>query len=100
MLARAAGVSGCEKAFEAFGLYLPRFLSDQRDGVAYEPFAAGLARLAGCAEVTRSMGAWLEDALWMTGYFSVGVWSSIWLAVAEFPRPKQQSERAVGLLNA
>jgi hypothetical protein len=34
--------------------------------------------------VTQSMDVWQNDAAWMTAYFSIGVWSSIWLSVARF----------------
>ena len=79
---------GLEQGFEAFGLYLPRYLSDQDDGKQYNNFEDGISSLAGCREVTQSMDTWFGDAAWMTGYFSFGVWSSIWLATTYFPSSK------------
>jgi len=75
---------GLEQGFEAFGLYLPEYLHDQRQNKQYYGFVEGLSRLAECATVTQSMDTWFSDALWMTGYFSVGVWSSIWMFVAPY----------------
>ena len=76
---------GLEQNYEAFFLYLPRYLQDQRDHVHYESFSTGLHRLEGCAEVTQDMDVWRSDAPWMTAYFSVGVWISIWLGVSPMP---------------
>lgn len=87
---------GLEQGFEAFGMYLPRFIQDQEDGKAYEGLVDGFKRLAECAVVSRSMQEWSEDALWMTGYFSVGVWSSIWLALAPLPSTDSDSVSNVG----
>ena len=102
-----------EQAYEAFGLYLPRFLSDQAVGVVYNGVGEGLRKLAACAVATHDIRDWSSDAPWMTGapchrcwyattlrphpstalpiprlcagYFSFGVWSSIWLATAPMP---------------
>lgn len=75
---------GVEQGYEALGLYLPRYLHDQKQNTQYCGFGEGLRRLASCAEVTQSMDVWQNDAAWMTAYFSIGVWSSIWLSVARF----------------
>lgn len=76
---------GFEQGYEAFGLYLPRFLSDQAHGKQYEGFPAGLWKLADCSEVTQSVDDWSGDIPWMTGYFSFGVWSSLWLMATPMP---------------
>lgn len=76
---------GLEQGFESLGLYLPRFLEQQAAGAHYQDFTTGLRRLASCAQVTQDMATWKNDAPWMTGYFSVGVWTSIWLSIATFP---------------
>ena len=61
-------------------LYATRYAQDGLDD--YHPFGVGFTMLFACAETTRSMAVWWPDALWMTGYFSCCVWSSIWLAMA------------------
>jgi len=80
---------GIEQGYEAFGLYFQRYLSDEANGVHYSAFAAGVRSLASCATVTRDINAWSGDLPWMTGYFSAGVWSSIWLASAPLPGPTE-----------
>jgi len=77
--------SGLEQAYEAFGLYLPRFLEDQADHKVYQSFLPGLRQLAECHTTSQSLDVWASDAAWMTHYFSVGVWSSIWLSNPIFP---------------
>jgi hypothetical protein len=76
---------GVQQGYEAFGLYFVRFLDEQRAGVPFQGFIAGLSKLASCATVTKDIHDWQDDFPWMTGYFSVGVWSSLWLAVAPLP---------------
>lgn len=41
------------------------------------------------------MADWMSDALWMTGYFSVGVWTSIWLAVAQYSGGGEEQEEVL-----
>jgi hypothetical protein len=78
--------SGLEQGFEAFGLYLPRFRDERADpAYQFQTFWAGLQKLAECARTTQSIVDWADDAPWMSGYFSLGVWTSIWLAVAAMP---------------
>ena len=91
IFASCVAVMGIEQAIEAFLLYLPRYIDDQHDAKHYNNFQDGISSLAGCREVTRDMDTWFGDAAWMTGYFSFGVWSSIWLANPGFPshKPKE-----------
>jgi len=77
---------GIEQSYEAFGLYLPRYISDEAKDVHYTGFADGLSKLAACAKVSQDMATWSADVPWMTGYFSVAVWTSIWLSTATFPQ--------------
>lgn len=62
-----------EQAYEAFGLYLPRFLSDQAIGVVYNGVGEGLRKLAACAVATHDIRDWSSDAPWMTGAPSRGL---------------------------
>lgn len=86
LFAILAILMGAEQAWEAFGLYLSRFQADQAAHKQYQGFSDGLKMLAGCATVTQDIQAWSGDFPWMTGYFSFGVWSSIWLSVAAMPQ--------------
>jgi hypothetical protein len=92
-----------EQSFEAFALYLPRFIRDEASRRAeihshpknasssfYQSFSSGLHKLSECAVVSQDMSVWASDAPWMVGYFSVAVWTSIWLALAPVP-PKLNS---------
>jgi len=76
---------GLEQGYESFGLYLPRFVNEHSEGIPLQPVGVGFHKLLACARTTQSIDAWAADAPWMTGYFSIGVWSSIWLAVAPLP---------------
>ena len=38
------------------------------------------SQLASCASVDRRWSTWAEEAMWMTPYFTVCVWFSVWLA--------------------
>lgn len=93
---------GIEQGYEAFDLYLLRYIADQKNHTHYQPFVPGIKRLAECAVVTKNMDEWFSDAGWMLGYFSIGVWSSIWLAVAHFPahayHSKPSGSEQAGLL--
>ena len=88
---------GVEQGYEAFDLYLGRYIQDegQPGGPHYQPFGKGLARLAACANTTQSMDDWAQDAQWMTGYFSVAVWSSLWLSMAPLPSMPERLLRGV-----
>ena len=61
-------------------------------------FKAGFLRLRHCKTVTRDMSDWTADAAWMTPYFSLCVWSSIWLSIA--PRPAVTERSRSGRLTA
>ena len=78
---------GLEQAFEALGLYLPRYIDEiHDDSYHFQGFTSGLLKLAECHKVTQSMDDWLEDSLWMSFYFSLAVWTSIWLSIATLPQ--------------
>lgn len=66
-------------------LYVTRYLSDEDKGVHYRSFRDGFSALAECHRSTTDIQVWWSDAAWMTGYFSVCVWSSVWLSVAPIP---------------
>lgn len=61
-------------------LYATRYASDQKEHVVYDDFFVGLKGLIDCKNVTNDFGQWWQDAAWMTPYFSICVWNSIWLS--------------------
>lgn len=77
-------IIGLEQGFESFGLYLTEYLNDENNNKKYYGFVQGLNRLTECNTVTQNIIDWEDDAPWMTGYFSIAVWSSIWLYIAPF----------------
>tara|TARA_B100000795_G_scaffold177268_1_gene133987 strand:- start:1180 stop:2061 length:882 start_codon:yes stop_codon:yes gene_type:complete len=73
---------GVEQGYESVGLYLPRYKNDQANHVVYNGTLIGLFS---CKTVSKEIANWSGDVLWMVGYFSIAVWSSIWMAVAPLP---------------
>ena len=73
---------GVEQGYESLGLYLPRYKNDQANHVVYNGTLLGLFS---CKTVSKEIAVWSGDFLWMCGYFSIAVWSSIWMAVAPLP---------------
>lgn len=72
-------------------MYTNRWKADELRGIPYLSFVDGLKDATSCKHVTRDFVAWREDLSWITGYFSVAVWVSIWLMKA--PRlPNSSSE--------
>merc|ERR1719387_760960 len=51
-------ITGTEQGYEAFGLYLPRYLQDQENGKVYQGFLIGLGKLAECHMVSESLFDW------------------------------------------
>lgn len=63
---------------------------DERDTTPspWLSFKDGLAEVTGSCTLDRSWETWSGYLLWMTSYFSLGVWSSV--ALALFPVPEQR----------
>jgi hypothetical protein len=76
-----------EQCYEAFGLYLRRYLDDEQNGVEYNSLVEGFKNLCSCTVVDKSLESWMADLPWMTGYFTVAVWSSIWMTISPIPKP-------------
>ena len=71
--------------------------ADERHHKRYFRFWAGVVDAATTRHATRAWDAWGHKLLWMTVYFSGGVWSSIALATA--PRaPAADDAKATPLL--
>jgi hypothetical protein len=82
-----AGIA-CAAGYVAFmvsvdvPMYLARWQTDVAEGVRYLSLGAGVEDLLARCVVERDWGAWREDALWLTLYFTIAVWISIALALA------------------
>jgi len=63
-------------------MYLRRWRADQRDGRVYLTFAEGVRDATVRRPVTYEWNAWRPEAVWMSLYFSTGVWVSLWLGAS------------------
>lgn len=72
-------------------MYLKRYHADQAAHKQYFGFLEGLEDAAVTRHVTHQLGHWSADMLWMTLYFSAGVWSGI--ALMKPPRLSKEEER-------
>jgi hypothetical protein len=87
---RTAAVIACFVVFMCtvdVPLYLSRWRSDQLAGRTYLSWQDGLRDAAQRWVVTHDWGPWRDEAAWMALYFSVGVWTSIALALAPGAQP-------------
>lgn len=71
-------------------MYWQRWLADEAAGRAYLGLGAGVADMAGRVVVSTQWADWKTEVVWMTLYFSVGVWASIGLVHA--PRLALQAQ--------
>ena len=60
-------------------MYYHRWLLDESIDRKYLDFISGVFDSFQCREVTKSFDFWKNEMPWMSGYFSVAVWISIWL---------------------
>ncbi|CAN7668171.1 hypothetical protein LJR039_005271 [Pseudorhodoferax sp. LjRoot39] len=63
-------------------MYWQRWLADEAAGRGYLTLSAGVADVAGRVHVSTRWADWKTEVVWMTLYFSVGVWASIGLVHA------------------
>lgn len=95
---------GVEQEVEAFALYLPRYFAQidgHKQNTTHDHLSGGVKgfdRLAACATASHDWATWKMDAAWMTAYFSVGVWTSLWLAVVPLPPLRGEAAAADALL--
>ncbi|HXU06989.1 MAG TPA: hypothetical protein VN903_38815 [Polyangia bacterium] len=66
-------------------MYFGRWRSDQAAGARYLPFADGVRDAATRWVVTMRIEDWRWEMLWMSLYFSFGVWISVSLIRAPYP---------------
>lgn len=64
--------------------YMRRWRENGATQGAYFTVPQGVADAATCRSVSRSWAVWREEVPWMTGYFTVGVWTA--LAMVTPPR--------------
>ncbi len=70
-------MTGIEQGYESFGLYLPRYLEDQKNHVHYQTFVSGFKRLVNCAKVSQNMKDWEDNAFWMTVWTKHALWGYV-----------------------
>jgi hypothetical protein len=82
VMAVCSGIIGCFVLFmttvDVPGYYA-RWRADQAGGKDYLGWSEGPVDAAGRWIVTGSLEAWEGELAWMALYFSVGVWTSIWM---------------------
>jgi hypothetical protein len=77
----AAGYIGFMVSYDV-PMYLGRWLAGIPVGDNYLGFGQGLAQILDKCIVVRDWGAWRQDVVWLSLYFTVAVWISILLAQA------------------
>jgi hypothetical protein len=70
-------------------MYYRRWMADVANNTTFASLAEGLREMAKCNIVTQRDSYWKEIP-WMSGYFTAGVWITLWIAHAHIPdkRPK------------
>jgi hypothetical protein len=64
-------------------MYWSRWIADQASGRDYLTLAQGIADASACKHVSLRWEDWRHEVVWMTLYFSGGVWASISLVLAD-----------------
>jgi hypothetical protein len=68
-------------------MYWSRWMVDEAAGRPYLTLAQGLTDTLSNRIVSYRWEIWKSEIAWMSLYFSVAVWTSIWLVHAPLPRP-------------
>jgi len=63
-------------------MYIARWRADELRGAKYLTLRDGIIDTLSCKEVSRDWSVWREDVPWMSAYFSICVWFSVWMAWA------------------
>jgi hypothetical protein len=74
-------------------MYWSRWIADGLAGKHYLPLFQGLLDAAAPPVVSYSWDVWKSEMAWMAAYFSVGVWTSIWLVHAPAPGARRIAGR-------
>lgn len=78
-------------------MYWSRWLADEANGRSYMSLAQGLRDVSERWVVSHRWEDWQSELLWMSLYFSVGVWTSISLVHAPPFKPNAPARRGVFL---
>jgi hypothetical protein len=76
-------------------MYIQRSLEDAAVGRKFAGFAEGIAEMSACRLISQSDSYWRVEMPWMSLYFTVAVWASLWLGFAEVPSTTDR-EKAAG----
>lgn len=60
-------------------MYASRWLADEAQRRSYLDLARGLAEVASTIRISDRWEHWHTEVVWMSAYFSIGVWTSLWL---------------------
>lgn len=63
-------------------MYVERWRMDESQGTEYLTFREGLLDSLSCNEFSRDWDTWAEEVPWMSMYFSLCVWASVWMGWA------------------
>lgn len=74
-------------------MYWSRWVADELAGKPYLSLEQGFANALGPHVVSYGLIVWKSEMAWMTGYFSVAVWVSIWLVHAPVPIARHSMRR-------
>ena len=58
-------------------MYYNRFVEDSQNSKVYQNFYEGSKEIMTCLKISSDDSIWLEEMPWMTGYFTLAVWSSM-----------------------
>lgn len=58
-------------------MYYNRFIEDTNNGKIYQSFSEGFNEIKTCVKISSDDSVWIEEMPWMTGYFTLAVWSSM-----------------------
>jgi hypothetical protein len=90
ILAALMALGTAHVLFEAFNdvpMYVSRYRADEAAHKATFSFLEGISNLAHYWRVTYSWADWQSEIAWLSFYFSIVVWASIWITHAP-PPPK------------
>lgn len=66
-------------------MYVRRAAEDAAVNRTFSTLAEGFAEISRCATINQTDEYWTKEMPWMTGYFTVAVWISLWLGFAYVP---------------
>lgn len=73
-------------------MYYNRMLQQTAEGRTFLPFIEGVIDSARCHIVTCKDEYWRVEMPWLTGYFTLAVWATLWIANADIPIGSIKSE--------